>query len=284
MKGLPDRFILVGRPGNNFLQWYRDLQEKYHLVPYVHIDKPTAYISQVRYQAGDIEWLFITNSDLANAHVITILPSKELAAGRQAWIWDAETGARYYVGDGQKPLTLDLATGDSRLVVFDKEKKGPAWDPLPVGAVTTITVTGPWTVEFHHLDGSVKTTTMQTLTDLKDNPASVSFSGTVLYRITVNADNGTLWKYCNLGKVAGISGLTVNGKDAGIQWYGRRVYRIDNLLQSGPNILEVKVVTTMGNYMKTLKDNGVAQKWTNEKRQDQPIQSMGLLGPVILYS
>jgi len=47
--------------------------------------------------------------------------------------------------------------------------------------------------------------------------------------------------------------------------------------------LEVKVTTSMGNYMKTLKDNGVAQKWTNERRQDQPIQSMGLLGPVRLY-
>jgi hypothetical protein len=55
------------------------------------------------------------------------------------------------------------------------------------------------------------------------------------------------------------------------------------LLQSGENVLEIRVVTTMGNYMKTLKDNGVAQYWTNEKRKDQPIQSMGLLGPVILY-
>ncbi|HEY4289989.1 MAG TPA: glycosyl hydrolase [Puia sp.] len=283
MKGFPDRFIFVHKPESNFIQWYRDIQEKYQLAPYIHIDRPTSFVSQVRYQAGDTEWLFITNTDLTNDHSITILPSKELGAGRQAWIWDAETGERYYAGEGSKPLTLDLGTGDSRLVVFDKEKKGSAWNPLPATAVTTFSLTGPWTLELHHLDGSVKTVTLQTLTDLKDNPALVSFSGTVFYRITVSAENGAFWKYCNLGKVAGISGLTVNGKDAGIQWYGRRVYRIDNLLQSGQNLLEIKVVTTMGNYIKTLKDNGIAQKWTNEKRQDQPIQSMGLLGPVQLY-
>jgi len=283
MKTFTDRFILVRRPESNFLQWYRDIQEEYNLAPYVRIDRPTSFVSQVRYQAGDIDWLFITNTDLTNAHSITILPAKELAAGRKAWIWDAETGERYYVGEGGKKLTLDLGTGDSRLVVFDKEQKGPAWDPLPAAAVTSSTVTGAWTLEFHHLDGSVRTAAMKTLSDLKDNPDFVSFSGTVIYRITVSADNGVLWKYCNLGKVAGISGLTVNGKDAGIQWYGRRIYRIDNLLQSGENVLEIKVITTMGNYMKTLKDNGIAQKWTNERRQDQPIQSMGLIGPVTLY-
>jgi len=84
--------------------------------------------------------------------------------------------------------------------------------------------------------------------------------------------------------VAGISTVTVNGKDAGVQWYGRHIYQIDELLQSGENTLEIRVVTTMGNYMKTLKDNAIAQYWTNAGRKDQPIQSMGLLGPVLLYS
>jgi hypothetical protein len=39
----------------------------------------------------------------------------------------------------------------------------------------------------------------------------------------------------------------------------------------------------MGNYMKTLTDNKTAQKFTNQKTKDQPIQSMGLIGPVTLY-
>jgi hypothetical protein len=39
----------------------------------------------------------------------------------------------------------------------------------------------------------------------------------------------------------------------------------------------------MGNYMKSLTDNPIAQYWTNEKNKNQPLQSMGLVGPVTLY-
>lgn len=283
MKAVADRFVFVRKPANGFLQWYLDIQQKYGLSPYVHIDKPSSFVSQIRYQAGDTEWLFFTNSDLTDEHTITILPSKELGLGRQAWIWDAETGERYYVGDGDKPMTLELATGDSRLVIFDKEKKGAVWNPPPADAVTRFSLRGPWNVEFHHLDGTVRTAVMASLTDLKDDPSTVAFSGTVLYRINVDSQAGTSWKYINLGRVAGISGLSVNGQDAGIQWYGRRVYRIDHLWLSGQNTLEIRVVTAMGNYLKTLKKSDVAQYWTNVGRKNQPIQSMGLLGPVILY-
>ncbi|MFQ8805165.1 MAG: hypothetical protein ACLR8Y_08835 [Alistipes indistinctus] len=36
-------------------------------------------------------------------------------------------------------------------------------------------------------------------------------------------------------------------------------------MEPGENELEVRVTTTMGNYMKTLTDNKIAQKWTNRK-------------------
>ena len=39
----------------------------------------------------------------------------------------------------------------------------------------------------------------------------------------------------------------------------------------------------MGNYMKSLTGNPIAQYWTNEKNKVQPIQSMGLIGPVTMY-
>lgn len=39
----------------------------------------------------------------------------------------------------------------------------------------------------------------------------------------------------------------------------------------------------MGNYMKSLTDNPIAQKWTNNPRRPQPAQSMGLVGPVTIY-
>lgn len=113
-------------------------------------------------------------------------------------------------------------------------------------------------------------------------PEWVSFSGVVIYRTTLSLTDGKP-SWLNLGKVAGVSEVTLNGKDLGVQWYGHRIFALADALQTGSNTLEVKVVTSMGNYMKTLKDNPVAQYWTNEKRKDQPIQSMGLIGPVTIY-
>ena len=75
----------------------------------------------------------------------------------------------------------------------------------------------------------------------------------------------------------------MNGKDCGIKWYGRRIYPIGNYLTAGDNTIEIKVVTTVGNYMKSLADNPIAQYWTNDKTKSQPLQSMGLIGSVILY-
>ena len=49
------------------------------------------------------------------------------------------------------------------------------------------------------------------------------------------------------------------------------------------NTVEVVVTTSMGNYMKSLTDNPVAQYWTNAGTKNQPLQSMGLTGPVSYY-
>jgi hypothetical protein len=53
-------------------------------------------------------------------------------------------------------------------------------------------------------------------------------------------------------------------------------------LKKGTNDIEIKVVTTMGNYMKSLTDNPIAQYWTNLARKNQPLNPMGLIGPVSL--
>jgi hypothetical protein len=83
--------------------------------------------------------------------------------------------------------------------------------------------------------------------------------------------------------VFGISELKVNGKDCGVKWYGRRIFMVADKFVQGRNTIEIKVTTTMGNYMKSLTDNPIAQYWTNEKNKVQPLQSMGLIGPVTLY-
>jgi hypothetical protein len=124
---------------------------------------------------------------------------------------------------------------------------------------------------------------MDELKDVKDMPDFVSFCGTIIYRSGITENDAGGLSLLNLGKVYGVSEVFVNGKNMGVQWHGNRIYATDNIFNKETNDIEIRVITSMGNYMKTLKENPVAQYWTNEKRKDQPIQSMGLIGPVTLY-
>jgi hypothetical protein len=37
-------------------------------------------------------------------------------------------------------------------------------------------------------------------------------------------------------------------KNAGPRWYGRRIYPVEKFIKNGDNNIEIKVVTTLGNY------------------------------------
>src|SRR5258705_2284154 len=124
---------------------------------------------------------------------------------------------------------------------------------------------------------------MSELKDLKDIPGWIKFSGVIVYRNNFMVDDKTKIQWMNLGKVFGISELFVNGNNAGAKWYGKRIYDIKELIREGNNNIEIKIVTTMGNYMKSLTENKIAQYWTNEERKIQPLEPTGLLGPVMIY-
>ena len=48
-----------------------------------------------------------------------------------------------------------------------------------------------------------------------------------------------------------------------------------------PATIEVKVTTLMSNYLQTMKDNAVAQRFV--LRRETPLVPAGLIGPVKMY-
>ena len=105
-----------------------------------------------------------------------------------------------------------------------------------------------------------------------------SFAGEIIYSTSFDLPDPGQFRFLDLGKVYGGSRVKLNGRDAGCRWYGRHLYPLKDFAVQGWNRLEVRVVTTLGNYCKTLKDNPVAQRWTRR----QPFYPMGMLGPVRL--
>ena len=283
MKNFPDRVIFLDIPENDFIDWYQSIQIKYNITPYVNIRIPKPFVSQIRYQAKDAEIFMFNNSSDSHHYYLEATFPKQITYRKQAWIWDAATGNRFKLKLIEGKLNIDIGPADAKLIVFDNQKNGIDWKPTPLSGSENMSIDGTWNVTFDHTNGNKVNDQMDVLLDLKDTTDHVHFSGTVFYKNTFKVTNSEGKKYLNLGKVFGISQVTINGKDAGTQWYGTRVFSVDGLLADGVNTIEIKVVTVMGNYMKTLKDNPVAQYWTNEKRKDQPLQSMGLVGPVTIY-
>ncbi len=285
MKSYPDRFILLKKPDADYIDWYRTIQEKYRIEPNIKIGNPGPFLMQNRYHADDgSEIIYIINSHIQNSHTTAITFSKEITRNRQGWVWDPENGNRYRIAlEEDNSINLDIGPAGSVLFVFDKNKRGPEWNPLPAGSPSSKTIGGGWSAEFSHChDGSVKNISLGKLQDLKEIAEFASFAGMVTYRNNFYVDE-LKPEFLNLGKVAGLSLLKVNGKECGIKWYGRRIFPIGGYLKPGTNTIEIQVITTMGNYMKSLTDNPIAQYWTNEKNKIQPMQSMGLIGPVTLY-
>jgi hypothetical protein len=280
MKAFADRFILLKKPARDFIGWYRQIQQDYSLKPYVVIDRPNPFVNQVRYGSRHSEAIFFINSNMEEEYSLELSFAPEITAGKRPWLWDAVTGERYRLQLSADKLKLDLGPADSKLIVFDKKKRGKVYSPAPAAPIAPAgerqRLKG-WSVEWQHLDGTNTRSEMEEPRDVKEIPAYVSFSGIIIYRKTINLESG---KFLDLGKVYGVSELSVNGVSKGVQWYGRRIFALDK----GENRLEITVTAAMGNYSKTLTKNPVAQYWTNEKRKDQPIQSMGMAGPVTIYS
>jgi hypothetical protein len=272
MKAFSDRFFLLKKPSKDFIGWYRQIQQDYSLKPYVVIDRPNPFVNQVRYMSKHSEAIFFINSNMEEGYSLELSFAQEITSGKWPWLWDAVTGERYRL---ELPLRVDLGPADSKLIVFDKKEKGEVFNALPVASGSAVRLDG-WSVEWQHIDGGSTHSEMEELKDVKDIPAYASFSGIIIYRKTITLEAG---KSLDLGKVNGVSSLSVNGVSKGVRWFGKRIFA----LEKGENRLEITVTATMGNYLKTLTKNPIAQYWTNEQRKNQPIQSMGMAGPVTIY-
>lgn len=284
MKQFADRFILIKKPETDFCGWFASIQEKYRISPYVKIKSPRRFITQVRYQMPGAEVFFFINSSDSHNYTLEATFQQNITRGNTAWIWDAVNGERYRLRLDQNKLNIPLGPAASAIIVFNKVKGETYFEPQPLdGDFAELKAQKPWNVQLQHYAGHFESVEMKTLKDLKTIPEYAHFAGTIRYKNIFTVDDPKKYRYLNLGKVYGISQVTVNGKEAGTQWFGNRIYSIGNLLQKGENIIEISVVTVLLNYMKTLTNNKIAQKYTNENRNDQPLQSLGLAGDVIIY-
>ena len=283
LKNYSDRFVLLEKPADGkYLEWYQQIMQQYHLPHAVTIENPDRFLLQNHYQRDDkVDIFLFVNAHMHEGIQTDLFFSPKIIRGRQAWIWDPNTGEKFKIQLKEGRFHLDLGPAETYMIVFDKETRGKNWQPLPRSGRGCQEV-NDWVVELRHCrEQWKKSMHMPQLKDLKDTEF-VYFTGEAIYRTTLHVTDSKR-KILNLGKVWGVNELYINGQSCGVKWFGERIYDISDYLKVGENKIEVRVATTMGNYMKTLKDNPTAQKYTVLKNKNQPIQSMGLVGPVWIF-
>jgi hypothetical protein len=242
-----------------------------------------------------------------------LLRSAAPAAGAEA---RAVTGTFALAGDSSKLDFLRGEIGQPGSYVF-KTADGRSREVKCQGLAAPRAIAGPWEVSFDPQWGGPAKATFERLEDWSQRAEEgiKYYSGAASYRTTfaVTAEAlkqpNTRW-YLDLGKVAVMAEVRVNGKLLGIVWKTPYRVAVTEALKPGDNLLEVKVVNLWINRQigdEQLPDdcdrnaNGTLKSWPAWVQAGQPspagrytfsswklwkkgdpLQESGLLGPVTL--
>jgi hypothetical protein len=280
-----DKVGIHPAPEENMISWFKNLQDRFGLKPYMEITNPDKFINQNYFQYKDLDIFFFSNSNANESREVAV---RFKSNGKRPWLWDAETGKRHLLQDNSVDSELNLLFGPagSKLIVFEspEEKKSssevllPFQSPERDDSVVPITVEGPWKLDLEHVDGSNRSLELPELLDFLEDSKLKTFAGIAHYSKILEITDPGDYSTIDLGKVVGVSELLLNGKSMGIRWHGNHTYLLEGNLHAGQNELEIKVTTVLGNYLKSLEDNPVAKRWISW----QEYRSQGLIGPVSL--
>jgi hypothetical protein len=239
----------------------------------MQIENPTNYVSQIRQQAEGKDFFFVTNCSLDKR--TTIHASFPESKGT-ACLWDTETGERFrYPSISNNILSIDLPPATSQLIVFDIAEKVQDYPSKPVE------IAGKelehWSVRMEHLNGTTQEKDLSVLCDFSADESTRSFAGYLYYEKQLDG-NTSQYNWIDLGRVCGVSEVSLNGEELGCRWYGRHLYRIPEHLAKADKTIRVKITTTVGNYLKSMPYNTIGFRETKH----QNFQTIGLLGPVKL--
>lgn len=187
---------------------------------------------------------------------------------------------------GRTAVNLSLPAGGSCFVVFsDKKTEAPA---APAEAAV-VALNAPWRLSFPEGWGAPDSVTLAGLMPWCEidglSDEAKAFSGTVCYTTEFNIDSlDPQSRYMlDLGEVAHIAEVSVNGRPAGVLWCEPYTADLGAFLREGANRLEVKVTGTWFNRLAY--DAGLPESerktWTLRRPgHEEPLRASGLLGPV----
>ena len=221
------------------------------------------------------------------------------ASGRAAELWDAVAGeisvAEFSVEEDRCEVELELPSCGAIFVVV----RGKPAEERAVLTRRRLTVTDAdkrvtlaldqaWTVSFESESAMKKSLEVDSLFDWRAHRDSEirHFSGTATYETRFDWKEALDRHWLDLGQVANLAEVTLNGKPCGTTWTDPHRVAIGSALQSGLNVLQIRVTNTWANRM--IFEAGLPEEkrtlWTNGRwpAADRELEPSGLLGPVVI--
>lgn len=247
-------------------------------------------------RTADVDIYFVSNQ----CDQETTLYLSLRVAGKIPEIWNPVTGEHaqantWHVAEGRTIVPVHLAPSGSLFLVFcepterHSDSAGPNWiRPKPVQQLT-----GPWQVEFDQVSSPPESVEFLELTDWTSRPEDSIrfFSGTAVYRCSFDwqGDPAAGLRYwLDLGDVADLAAVSVNGIDCGVAWTAPYRVEVTKALRAGQNELAIEVTNTWGNRLigDQLQPKESRQTWTTSTLlpETNSLREAGLLGPVELVS
>jgi hypothetical protein len=218
--------------------------------------------------------------------------------GRKPWLWNAVTGEvsevlAFTQRDGRTRIPLHLDASESIFVVFHESigtgVNGSRNSNTP-DLERVAELGGPWTVRFAG-QAAPSETVFTTLTDWAKHPddSIKHYSGTAVYQTSFMLDSSAKEQptILELGKVAVMATVVVNGHEAGTLWSNPWNIDISDLVSPGKNSLEIRVTNTWNNRLvadaskpENQRHSHVSQRHAFDPKN--PLLSGGLIGPVCI--
>ncbi|MET1054095.1 MAG: glycosyl hydrolase [Pedobacter sp.] len=177
----------------------------------------------------------------------------------------------------------NMQDGSNDKLMSNRKRNWPEFSTLK-------NLNGPWKVTFDPaFGGPGKEVKFFELTDWSKNTDSLIryYSGTAVYRQTIQlSDKPAAKLWLNLGKVANLATVKVNGKSAGTLWTPPFRLEITDLLKKGSNVIEIEVTNTWANRLigdqRLPETKRITQTTAPYRLSETPLQESGLLGPLQL--
>jgi hypothetical protein len=256
------------------------------------VNQPAKDLAWTHRSADDLDLYFISNQNALNRTVNLSLR----VSGRVPELWDPLTGEikrlQSSSKSGRTDLSLNLAANGSAFIVFRNSHPNSKPELDKAVHFKTVQTFTNWQVQFDPKSGGpAKPATFDKSDDwsLNNNDSVKYYSGTAVYNHTFQFTGKTGGQlYLDLGKVANMAEVYVNGINCGTAWtYPYRV-NISKAVKSGENKLVIKVTNTWANRL--MGDHALPENkritWTNApyRLEGRQLLPAGLLSPVRLLT